>query len=103
MIDFTAVTAKRVGALLGRIAKAVTFSGLGRVGALFSLLFLQPFQPHVRQVCFFYDSVYRAMHLTYSLMCLAPSYPPISSAFPTSRSPGLPFLYLLTVFIVQCA
>ena len=51
MIDFMRVMGNRAGILLERTAKAVAFS-LGRVGALFYLLFLQLFQSHVPQVCF---------------------------------------------------
>ena len=87
MIGFTAVMGKLVGALPGWITKAVVFFRLGRVGALFYLLFLQPFQPHVLQVCFFYYSVYCAMHSTYSLMCLAPSQYP-NQYLQRGSSPG---------------
>jgi hypothetical protein len=74
-MDFMVVMGECVGALPGRRAKAVVaFFELGRVGALFYLLFLRPFQPHVLQVCFYYYySVSRAIQQTYSLMCLAPS------------------------------
>ena len=37
---------------MDKIAKAVAYFRLGRVGALFYLLFLQAFQPHVLQVRF---------------------------------------------------
>ena len=51
-MDSMVVMGKHIGALMGRIAEVVAFFNLGRVGALFSLLFLQHFQPHVLQVCF---------------------------------------------------